>query len=35
MDTSGIENPSKWEGIDHCGVDNKPNDHAEPSQVER
>ena len=33
---SGIENPSKSEVIGHCGGEEKtPNDHAEPTKVER
>ena len=32
---SGIENPSKSEVIGRCGGDEKPNDHAEPTKVER
>ena len=33
--TSGIENPSKLEVIGRCGRDEKTNDHAEPTKVER
>jgi len=32
---SGIENPSKSEDIGRCGGDEKTNDHAEPTKVER
>ena len=32
---SGIENPSKSEVIGRCGGDEKTNDHAEPTKVER
>ena len=32
---SGIENPSKSVVIGRCGGDEKPNDHAEPTKVER
>ena len=32
---SGIENPSKSEVIGRCGGDEKKNDHAEPTKVER
>jgi len=35
MDKSGIENPSKSEVIGSCGGNEKPNDHAEPTKVER
>ena len=32
---SGIENPSKSEVNGCCGGDEKTNDHAEPTKVER
>ena len=32
---SGIENHSKSEFIGRCGGDEKPNDHAERTNVER
>ena len=32
---SGIEDPSKLEVIGRCGGDEKTNDHAEPTKVER
>ena len=32
---SWIENPSKSEVIGRCGGDEKTNDHAEPTKVER
>jgi len=32
---SGIGNPSKSEVIGRCGEDEKTNDHAEPTKVER
>ena len=32
---SGIENSSKSEVIGRCGRDEKTNDHAEPTKVER
>ena len=32
---SGIENPSKSEVTGRCGGDEKTNDHAEPTKVER
>jgi len=32
---SGIENPSKSEIIGRCGGRKKPNNHAEPTKVER
>ena len=32
---SEIDNPSKSEVIGRCGGDEKTNDHAEPTKVER
>jgi len=32
---SGIENPSKSEVLGRCGGNEKTNDHAEPTKVER
>ena len=35
MDMIWYRNPSKSEVIDRCGGDEKTNDHAEPTKVER
>ena len=35
MDTIWYRNPSKWEVIGRCVGDEKTNDHAEPTKVER
>ena len=35
MDKIWYRNPSKSEVIGRCGGDEKPNDHAEPTKVER
>ena len=35
MDTIWVVNPSKWEVFGRCGGDEKPNDHAGPTKVER
>ena len=35
MDKIWSRNPSKLEVIGHCGGMKKPNDHAQPTKVER
>ena len=35
MDKIWYRNPSKWEVIGRCVGDEKTNDHAEPTKVER
>ena len=35
MDKIWYRNPSKSEVTGRCGGDEKPNDHAEPTKVER